>query len=345
MAEILILGAGAMGSAFAFPAADAGTRVRLVGTHLDDEWIRAVRETGRHPKLGTPFPDGVVPYLNDELEAALGEDISMIVLGVSSPGVTWAVERLLEHRRRLPRKLTIMMLTKGLTAGGDGIGVLPDAVAESFSRAGFSDVSVGGVGGPCIASELANRRDSGVVFAARGPELLKTAMAATACSYYHVTGSSDVIGVEACAAFKNFYAIGVGFAGAAPDQPGAYNPAAALFTQAVREMAYLIGEIGGGIESVNGLPGTGDLYVTCQAGRNSRMGRLLGSGITYREARRVHMPDDTVEGADLALSIGPVLEGMMEEGRLDRSRLPLATELIGTICRDEPLTIPWASFG
>ena len=44
MAEILVLGAGAMGSAFCFPAADAGNTVRLVGTHLDQDWIKISRK-------------------------------------------------------------------------------------------------------------------------------------------------------------------------------------------------------------------------------------------------------------------------------------------------------------
>ena len=39
MKEILILGAGAMGSAFAFPCADNGHKVCLVGTHLEDNFI------------------------------------------------------------------------------------------------------------------------------------------------------------------------------------------------------------------------------------------------------------------------------------------------------------------
>jgi glycerol-3-phosphate dehydrogenase (NAD(P)+) len=46
--------------------------------------------------------------------------------------------------------------------------------------------------------------------------------------------------------------------------------------------------------SVARLPGPGDLYVTRQAGRNCRMGRLLGLGLTYSRAKD-HMAADTVE--------------------------------------------------
>jgi len=51
---------------------------------------------------------------------------------------------------------------------------------------------------------------------------------------------------------------------------------------------------GGQNDSVLGLAGAGDLYVTCQAGRNGRMGQLLGTGLLYREAKSKHMPDDTI---------------------------------------------------
>ena len=43
----------------------------------------------------------------------------------------------------------------------------------------------------------------------------------------------------------------------------------------------------------------------CMGGRNGRMGRLLGLGLCYSEAKVQHMPDDTIEGAELAVAVGP----------------------------------------
>ena len=51
MGNVVILGAGLMGSAFSTPLADNGHAVRLVGTHLDDEIIEEVHESGVHPRL------------------------------------------------------------------------------------------------------------------------------------------------------------------------------------------------------------------------------------------------------------------------------------------------------
>jgi glycerol-3-phosphate dehydrogenase (NAD(P)+) len=95
------------------------------------------------------------------------------------------------------------------------------------------------------------------------------------------------------------------------------------------------------VETVLGLAGAGDLFVTCQGGRNGRMGRLLGRGLTYREAKAKHMPDDTVEGAELALAVGPTLAEWWANGRLDPDTVPLSRALIDAICHDHPFVIPW----
>ena len=59
MKTIVIIGAGMMGSALAFPARENGNEVRIVGTHLDREVIETCRKTNRHPKFVKDFPAGV----------------------------------------------------------------------------------------------------------------------------------------------------------------------------------------------------------------------------------------------------------------------------------------------
>ena len=51
MAVVTIVGAGMMGSALAFPAAENKHEVRLVGTHLDREIIGTCKQENRHPKF------------------------------------------------------------------------------------------------------------------------------------------------------------------------------------------------------------------------------------------------------------------------------------------------------
>jgi len=76
MANILVLGAGVMGSAITVPLTDAGHVVRLVGTHLDAELIASIRQARFHPRLRSHLPESVAPYTNDQLgEAMHGADL------------------------------------------------------------------------------------------------------------------------------------------------------------------------------------------------------------------------------------------------------------------------------
>jgi glycerol-3-phosphate dehydrogenase (NAD(P)+) len=347
MTNILILGAGAMGAAFCFPLADAGHTVRLVGTHLDAEWINSIRTTSVHPKIKVKLPSQISAYSHDQLEEALSLENDLIVLGVNSAGVSWAVEQL---GPLLKGTTPILMLTKGLHAHCDAIQILPDAVCAGLAKYGIEKVPIGAIAGPCIAGELAAGRDTTVVAACADARLPEWIARLLTTSYYHVRPSTDLVGIEVCAALKNFYALAVGYPSGvlARQEPPAnraqmHNPAAALFAQALLEMAQFVSFLGGDRDSVMGLAGAGDLYVTCQAGRNSRTGYFLGSGLRYSEVRATHMANETVEGADLALAIGPALERLFSLGRLDPKALPLAKAITDAICRDLPLQIPWTA--
>lgn len=342
MATVLVLGAGVMGSAFCVPLADAGNTVRLVGTHLDVELIEGVRRDRVQPRLRAPLPETVATFHHDELPLALDDAVELVVLGVSSAGIGWAIDRL---RPLLQRRRPVLLLTKGLSTDGGRIGILPEPVAAAL------DCPVGAVGGPCIAGELAVRRRTAVVVACREAALIERVLGLLDAPYYQARGSLDLVGTEVCAAFKNFFALGIGAAlgmldAAEPEVNAAamHNPAASLFAQSLLELARLNAALGGRPESVFGLAGAGDLYVTVQGGRNSRMGRLLGAGWRYSRAKAERMADDTVEGAELALAVGPALDAMQADGRLDPADLPLTRAISRAIRADDPLTIPWHAF-
>jgi glycerol-3-phosphate dehydrogenase (NAD(P)+) len=99
-------------------------------------------------------------------------------------------------------------------------------------------------------------------------------------------------------------------------------------------MAYMVRFMSGQIHNVYRLPGAGDLYVTAQGGRNCRMGRLLGLGLPYSQAKANYMPDETIEGAQLAQAIGPTIEAMIARGELDGAALPLLQTMIKIVCQD-----------
>jgi len=76
MARIAVLGAGYMGSAVTFPLAERGHEVRLWGTWLDDELVRASR-AGRHPRLKRALPASVAVLDSAELARALEEQYAV----------------------------------------------------------------------------------------------------------------------------------------------------------------------------------------------------------------------------------------------------------------------------
>lgn len=348
MAKIVILGAGVMGSAMSLPASAKGHSVDLVGTFLDTDSVRSVQGNGLHPRLGITLPETVAAYEWTDFASRVDDETALIILGVSSAGVTWAIEQL---AGALTRPIPVLMITKGLSPENGKIEVFPSIVARELEARLSFHVPVLAVGGPCIAGELAAGRDTGVVITGHDAALVKDIIALVDAPFYHARASGDVVGVEVCAAFKNFFALGVGWAtghlektGRATNGAQMHNLSASLFAQSLREMSLLSAAFGGTQASVDGLPGVGDLYVTCLAGRNSRMGRLLGLGLSYPEAKAGHMAEDTVEGAELALAVGPTLEAMWADGRLPVAKMPMSQAIIDAVCHAKPMTIDWREF-
>jgi glycerol-3-phosphate dehydrogenase (NAD(P)+) len=347
MAVITILGAGVMGSAMILPISDNGHEVRLVGTHLDQAIIEGVAKTGRHPRLNVKLPDGVKAYSHGDFGKALGQDTDLLILGVSSAGVGWAIDRLCES---LTSSLPVMMITKGLMPKEDTILTLPDFVQGEVKRRKGLALDIAAVGGPCIAGELAVRRQTGVVITSRAQGLAAKLCQMLAADYYHPRISDDMEGVELCAAFKNFFAISVGWAAGQHEKAPKtennafnFNAASIIFDQAIAEMMVLARYLGGKDQSVWGMPGAGDLYVTCQAGRNSRLGRQLGLGLSYAEVKAGTMKDDTIEGAELGIALAATLKRLMAVGKLDAKALPVTNALLKALTGDEKLEMPWAN--
>lgn len=348
MKRVVVLGAGVMGSAMTLPAAHGGGKVDLVGTPLDGEAIRSVTGDGTHPRLATRLPPAVTAHSWEAFGQVMRETPDLLILGVSSAGVSWAVDRIAESVRSA---VPILMITKGLAAHGGRIEILPNFVAREVERRSGVAMPVLAVGGPCIAGELAAGRDTCVVVAGREAAQVAAVIGLLDAPCYHARPSGDLIGTEVCAAFKNFYTLAVGAPagllerrGKAANGASMHNLSASLFAQSLREMAVLVEALGGQAATVAGLAGSGDLYVTCQAGRNGRMGRLLGLGLSYSQAKRQHMSAETVEGAQLALDLGPTLLEMVGRGDLDPGRLPLTLAILDAVCRDAPLEMRFDLF-
>lgn len=343
MKTIVIIGAGMMGSALAFPARENGNAVRLVGTILDGEIIRKCRETGRHPKFSADFPAGVEYYDFSELDDALpGADL--VICGVSSFGVEWFRDEVLP---RLPDGLPILSVTKGLQDTPDGkLLTYPDLWRGKLNELGKSN-PLCAVGGPCTSYELVAHDHSFVTYCGKDRVALETMRSAMGTDYYHIALSDDVVGVESAVALKNGYALGVALTvGLARrfygDETLHFNSQAAVFTQAVKEMYRLL-RMQGAADIDNLAVGVGDLYVTIYGGRTRLVGVLLGEGLTIREAKE-RLQGVTLESLVVAERVGRAVRLRAARGELSEADFPLLLHIDDIITKEKPADIPWASF-
>ncbi|MCX5734215.1 MAG: glycerol-3-phosphate dehydrogenase [candidate division NC10 bacterium] len=348
MAIVTIVGAGFMGSATAWPLADNGHTVRLVGTHLDAEIITQCKERRFHPKLQRELPPGVQPYHAEEITQAI-EGAEIILSGVNSSGVRWIGQTLGPLLR--PEHLLIA-ITKGLDLDASGdLKILPDVLRDELPENIRNQVRLAAIGGPCIAGELAGRRQTCVTFGCRDQAAVERLATAFRTPYYHVWTTTDLVGLEYCAALKNAYTVGVALAfgllekSGGTDTAGAHmhNLAAACYGQACTEMEQFLRIVGATRYFAFGLPGAGDLYVTCVGGRTIRLGTLLGKGHSIAEARAI-LAGLTLEGAAIIEIMGQALPRLEARGLVGPGDLPLLRALIAVIVHGQPLQLRLDAF-
>ena len=286
MAVITIVGSGMMGSALAFPARENGHTVRLVGTHLDREIISACQKTNRHPKFTRDFPAGVEFYQIEMLDKAL-QDTDLVIGGVSSFGVDWFGDVVLPC---IPNGTKVLTVTKGLMDTPDGRLLPYPLLWKEKLKALGKELSLNAVGGPCTSYELVAHDQTEVAFCGWNMDDLQAIRKLMQTDYYHVSLSTDVVGIESAVALKNGYALGVALTiglnqrAFGLDSELHYNSQAAVFGQSVREMSRLL-KLQGADSLDNLCVGLGDLYVTVYGGRTRLVGILLGRGLDIDEAR------------------------------------------------------------
>ena len=347
MSKIVIIGAGAMGTAFAFPCLDNNHDINIVGTHLENDFIDQLNKNNRlHPGLNTEIPQGINILKFDQFDFIFKSNVDLIVLGISSKGIEWVADQLFRiyNNKKLP---DILMLTKGLSIYQNNYELLVDKLERLLSSKGIKEINISAVGGPCLATGLANRVHSSVVIANKDISTAKKIASMLNTNYYHTSFSDDLHGVEVCAAVKNIFSMAVGAAkglcstNASNEirEKNYLNTSSALIKQSVQEMEIFVEHLRGKKETVKGLAGLGDLYVSSGGGRNSKMGSYIGEGMTFSEAKKSKMEKVTVEGADLAIEIGKKVN---ED--FDKKKLPLMLGMINAIIEDKKLEFDWQYF-
>ena len=344
MANILILGAGSMGSAFSVPCSDNKHSVSIIGTFLENDFIKEINASKKHPALNCKVPKSVKFLKFEKLGEEINKKVDLIVVAVTSKGIEWAS---VELSKVLKKNTPILILTKGLAINNNNYEVLVHKMERLLKKNGIYETNISAAGGPCLAKGLANKVHTSVVFANTDINAAKQISKLVSTDYYHVFTTDDVVGVETCAAIKNIFSMAIGAsqglcnlsASGEIKKKNYLNTAAALIQESIYEMITFVEKLKGKKETVMGLAGIGDLYVSADGGRNSKMGKYLGQGMTFKEAKKTKMPNDTVEGADLAKEIGSRVKN-----DFDKKTLPLMTSMINTICDQKPLKVDWNNF-
>jgi glycerol-3-phosphate dehydrogenase (NAD(P)+) len=78
--------------------------------------------------------------------------------------------------------------------------------------------------------------------------------------------------------------------------------------------------------------------VTCQGGRNVRLGRLLGLGHTFCDAQEI-MNGETLEGAETVRVMGTALPKLEARGLMARQDLPLMRALVEIVVHGRPVDL------
>ena len=307
-----------MGSAFSIPCLDNKNKV-IITEPYSKVFIKDLSSKNKfHSALKITLPKKL--NFRKFSKDLLKEKFDLIVIALSLSGIDFIGKEL----KNLKIKTPILVLTKGLKYEKKNNKIL--TISEQL-RKNFKGMNISVLKGPCLAKELARKNQTSVVIANRDIKVAKSIGKQISTKYYLTEYSSDVIGVEVCSAIKNIYAMIIG-AGQS------LNSSSNLFQKSILEMSYLIKYFKGKDETILGLAGVGDLYVSATGGRNSKMGSYLGKGFTFKVAKKRFMPKDTVEGEQLAREIAPFIFK-----KISKSKAPLMINLLKTIMSDKKLKI------
>ena len=131
--------------------------------------------------------------------------------------------------------------------------------------------------GPTFALEVARGLPAAVTVASVDPSVAERVQESLGSREFRVYSSTDVVGVQMGGVIKNVIAIA---AGVSDGLDLGHNARAALITRGLAEMTRLAARMGADPVTLAGLPGLGDLVLTCtgQLSRNRKVGFELGQG-------------------------------------------------------------------
>jgi len=265
--RIVVLGAGAWGTAIALSMARNGRPVSL-WAHTP-ELAREIAAAGEN----TPFLPGfrlpeTITVTGDD-DAIAHADILFSV--IPSEFLRPTMGRLRGH---MHAGQILVSATKGVENGT--FLRMTQVIASSVAEVGLT-LPIGALSGPSFAQEVAEGQPTAVTVAFSDHAVAALVQREASSETMRLYTSSDVIGVELGGALKNVIAIA---AGVAAGIGLGHNSTAGLITRGIAEITRLAVACGGRRETLAGLSGVGDLVLTCTGSlsRNRTVGMELGKG-------------------------------------------------------------------
>lgn len=270
MSKVAVLGAGSWGTALSIVLADNGHDVRL-WTHREDQ-ADAINTTHKNEKyLEIMIPKVIKSFY--QMEEAI-KDVTAIVLVVPTKAIREVCDKL---NTLLKHPVTIIHATKGIEP--ETLKRVSQVISEEMDYK-YEDIVV--LSGPSHAEEVGKRQPTTVTVSSLNNGNAELAQDLFINESFRVYTSPDIVGIELGGALKNIIALGAGIS----DGLGyGDNAKAALITRGLAEITRLGTSLGANPLTFLGLPGVGDLIVTCTSvhSRNWRAGNLLGKGYQLDE--------------------------------------------------------------
>ncbi len=270
MARTAVLGAGAMGTACAWLAAQRhGAGVSLWARNAD--YATAIAQTRCNQRLlpQVRLPDDVLVTSDAAVALASAEEV---LVCVPMRGLRQACQQL---QPLIPSTAVLVSTIKGIE---NSTLQRPSSLLRQF----FPEQPIVALGGPCHAEELVQRKPTTIVAAAEDQSAAERIQQRLATEFLRVYANSDVLGVELGGALKNVIAIAAGIC----DGLGfGDNARAAVITRGLSEMVRFGALLGAEPATFFGLAGIGDLVATCTSrhSRNRYVGEQLGRGLTLQQ--------------------------------------------------------------
>ncbi len=268
MSRIVVLGAGAWGTAIALSLCRRGGHEVTLWAHSESE--ACTIDTARENTLflpGFPLPSD----LSVTSDLAPISEAQIIVSVIPSEFLRSTLHRV---KGQIHNGQFIVSATKGVEKGTHCR--MTQVISHVLEPVGTL-VSIGAFSGPSFAIEVAQGQPTAVTVAFSDFQVAQFIQQEFSSETLRLYTSSDVIGVELGGALKNVIAIA---AGIAVGVGLGHNSAAALITRGIAEMTRLAVACGGNPQTLAGLSGVGDLVLTCTGSlsRNRTVGQALGQG-------------------------------------------------------------------